>query len=119
VLDSSFERNRAGARGGALYLGFRTTMTASACAFATATDSVVGDDRVARGGYRVGGCDLGGSVCVLAEETDCLAAGGTYRGDGSRCPITNATMQARRGGDLNSDGEVDRTDLAILMLLWR
>jgi hypothetical protein len=119
VLDSSFERNRAGARGGAMYLGFRTSMTASACVFATATDSVVGDDQVARGGYRVGGCDLGGSVCVLAEETDCLAAGGTYRGDGSRCPIANATMQARRGGDLNSDGEVDRTDLAILMLLWR
>ncbi len=119
VLDSSFERNRAGARGGALYLGFRTSMTASACAFATTTDSVVGNDQVARADYRLGACDLGGNICVLAEKPDCLAAGGTYRGDGTRCPRADATMQARRGGDLNNDGEVDRSDLGILMLLWR
>jgi predicted outer membrane repeat protein len=119
VLDCEFERNRAGARGGAMYLGFRTSMTASACAFATTTDSVVGNDQVARAAYRVGGCDLGASVCVQAEEVDCLAAGGRYRGDGSICPKSDTTQVARRGGDLNSDGAVDRTDLAILMLLWR
>ncbi len=119
VLDSSFERNHAGARGGALYLGFRTSMTASACEFATTTDSVIGNDQVARAGYRLGACDLGGDVCVLSEKSDCLAAGGTYRGNGSRCPAPDATQQARRGGDLNNDGEVDRSDLGILMLLWR
>lgn len=119
VLDSTFERNRAGGRGGALYLGFRASMTASACVFETTTDSVIGNDQVARAGYRLGACDLGGDVCVLSEKSDCLAAGGAYRGDGSRCPSPDTTQQARRGGDLNNDGEVDRADLGILMLLWR
>ncbi|MDG1837204.1 MAG: right-handed parallel beta-helix repeat-containing protein [Phycisphaerales bacterium] len=118
ILDSSFERNRAGSHGGAVYFGFRTSMMASGCIFKTATDSIDGVHQVARVDKRVGACTLGNGACVLAEGADCEAAGGTFRGEGTRC-MAGGVQQARHGGDLDQDGRVDRRDLAILMLLWR
>lgn len=118
ILDSTFERNFAGGRGGALYLGFRTSMTASACSFEAKTDSVVGGDEIVRGEAYLGVCDLSATVCVLSEKSDCLAAGGIFRGKGTRCPAVDTTMQARQDGDLNNDGDVNRSDMGILMLLW-
>ena len=119
VLDSSFARNRAGNRGGALYLGFRTSMTASACEFVSTTDSVVGGEAVARGVNRVGACELSRGICVESEEEECVDAGGVFRGHGTVCPVGDAPQHAPRKGDLNADGDVDRSDLGILMLLWR
>ena len=119
ILDSSFERNRAGSRGGAVYFGFRTSMVASGCTFKTATDSIDGVHQVAREDKRLGACSLGNGVCVLAEAADCTVAGGTFRGQGTKCVVPDAVQHARRGGDLDQDGRVDRRDLAILMLLWR
>jgi len=119
ILASAFERNRAGSHGGAVYFGFRTSMTASSCTFKTATETVDGIDVVARADVRRGACDLGSGICVEAEQADCEAAGGSFRGPSTRCTQPDATQQARRGGDLDKDGRIDRRDLAILMLLWR
>ncbi len=119
ILASTFERNRAGSHGGAVYFGFRTSMTASSCDFKTATDTVDGLDVVARADARRGACDLGGGICVESEQADCEAAGGVFRGPSTRCAQPDAVQQARRGGDLDQDGRIDRRDLAILMLLWR
>ena len=80
ILDSSFERNRAGSHGGAVYFGFRTSMEASGCTFKTATDSIDGVHQVAYADKRVGACSLGNGVCVVAEASDCEAAGGAFRG---------------------------------------
>lgn len=118
ILDSSFERNFAGGRGSALYFGFRTFMTVSGCSFESKTGSVVGGDEIVRGEDHLGACDLSDTVCVLSEKADCLAAGGVFRGSGTRCPPSDTVKQARRGGDLDNDGDVDRSDLGILMLLW-
>lgn len=119
LLGGSFERNRAGSHGGALYLGFRTTLQAAACVFASPTDTVAGTSTVARRDLRRGACDLSKDVSVLAEEQDCLAAGGDYHGDGTRVPVPAERELARRRGDLDRDGRVSRRDLAIMMLLWR
>jgi hypothetical protein len=119
ILASTFERNRAGSHGGAVYFGFRTLMTASSCEFKTATDTVDGVDVVARADARRGACDLGEGICVVSEQQDCEAAGGLFRGPGTHCVQRGAVEQARRGGDLDKDGRIDRRDLAILMLLWR
>ena len=119
ILDSSFERNRAGSHGGAVYFGFRTSMEASGCTFKTATDSIDGVHQVAYADKRVGACSLGNGVCVVAEASDCEAAGGAFRGAGTKCMAKGNVQQARDGGDLDHDGRVDRRDLAILMLLWQ
>jgi len=119
VLDSTFDRNRAATSGGAIYSGWRATLTASACTFEDAGDTVVGDTAFARRDLRHGACDLGDQICVVAEEADCLAAAGVYRGDGTDCAAPDPVMQARRKGDLDGDGQVDRRDLSIMMLLWR
>jgi len=119
VLDTTFTRNRAGYQGGAIYFGFRTTMTADACVFHGPSDDVAGGGHVARVDLRSGSCDLGGGVCVTAEQEDCERAGGIYGGDGTSClPVTDRQM-ALREGDFNQDGKIDRTDMAILLLLWR
>lgn len=119
LLDCEFDFNRAGMKGGAIYFGFRATMKVSACAFASPTDGIEGGREMARGDVRRGACDLGEGHCIIAEEDDCLAAAGEFRGLGSRCAKADPVKQAKRGGDLNQDGEIDRSDLAILMLLWR
>ncbi|MCP4759792.1 MAG: hypothetical protein GY894_01240 [Planctomycetes bacterium] len=119
VLGGIFERNRAGSHGGAVYLGFRTTLQAAACQFVSPTDTIDGTSTIARSNLRRGACDLSEDVTVLAEEYDCVSAGGEYRGDGTRCPSPSKDQLARRRGDLNRDGRVSRRDLAIMMLLWR
>ena len=119
LLGGVFERNRAGSHGGAVYLGFRTTMLAAACQFVSPTDTIDGTTAIARRDLRRGACDLSEAVTVLAEEHDCVAAGGQYRGDGTRCPSPSESQLARRRGDLDRDGRVSRRDLAIMMLLWR
>ena len=119
VLDCDFVRNRAGSQGGALYLGFRTAMTASACTMQSPTDTVGGQQVVHRVDRSRGACDLGDQICIVAEQTDCEQAGGVYGGHGSSCVAKNPDAVARRSGDLDRDGEVNGRDLAIMMLLWR
>ena len=119
VLDSTFERNRSGGDGGALYLGFRTQMRASACVYESPTDTVGGRGQFTRQEHRYGGCALGGGLCIIAEEEDCLAAGGAFQGRGSVCPQQSETDVARQSGDLNRDGEINRRDAALMLLLWR
>ena len=119
VLDTVFERNRAVTSGGAIYSGWRATLSASACRFNDPGDTVVGGTSLTRRDLRRGACDLGDQICVVAEERDCLAAAGIYKGDGSQCAAPDPVLQARRRGDLDGDGKVDRRDLSIMMLLWR
>ena len=119
VLDTSFDRNRAGFQGGAIYFGYRTAMTADACIFGGPSDNVSGSGHVARIDTRQGRCDLDAGVCVTAEKDDCELAGGRYGGDGTECLPVSDRQIAIRQGDFNSDGQVDKTDMAILLLLWR
>lgn len=119
VLDTTFTRNRAGYQGGAIYFGFRSTTTADACVFHGPSDDVAGGGHVARVDMRSGSCDLGSGICVTAEQEDCELAGGTYGGDGTSCLPVSKQQLAIREGDFNQDGKIDRSDMAILLLLWR
>jgi hypothetical protein len=63
----------------------------------------------------VGACCLVGS-CAALIETDCLAAGGTYLGDGTDCD--DAECAAPCPGDSNGDGSVDVADLLVVLAAW-
>jgi len=60
----------------------------------------------------VGACCLPDDSCSLRSELNCLALGGTYHGDNTRCtPVNPCESCCENRGDANHDGVVDVSDL--------
>jgi len=115
----TFERNSAAFKGGAVYSSYRSDPVFAECRFETPSDEIVG-----RRGVRMasiiqsGACCLGGG-CIVAEKESCIEAGGAFSGNGSICEPTITLCPTSVEGDLNRDGDVDRRDMAVLMMLWK
>jgi len=115
----TFARNTAAFKGGAVYSAYRSDTVMADCRFLTQTDDVAGRRGVSLSATTIhGACCIGGG-CVVATRTDCENAGGVFSGEGSICETTVTTCPEALQGDLNNDGEVDRVDMAVLMLLWK
>ena len=115
----TFERNTAAFKGGAVYSAYRSDPVFAECMFMTPSDEHVG-----RHGIRMasiiqsGACCLGGG-CIVAEKESCIEAGGAFVGNGSVCEPTITLCPIQLEGDLNGDGDVNRKDMAVLMMLWK
>ena len=115
----TFSRNTASFRGGAIYSAYRSDAVLAECLFMTPSDDVVGRKGLIPGSIlQKGACCLG-EGCIVAERIDCVDAGGSFFGQGSACGDTLARCERRVQGDLDGDGDVDRKDMAVLMMLWK
>ncbi len=61
-----------------------------------------------------GACCLGGEICELETESDCLAAGGVWYGAGTACD-PNPCGVVLCPGDMDCDGAVDFDDMDLLV----
>jgi len=119
ILECSFTRNMAAFKGGAIYVAYRSDSVMANCRFLTQSDDVAGRRGVVANRSMIhGACCLGGN-CIVASQADCENAGGAFSGEGSVCDETVTRCTKPIYGDLNKDGEIDRTDMAVLMLLWQ
>lgn len=114
-----FSRNTAAFKGGAVYSAYRSDAVMADCRFITPTDDVAGRMGVTKGSSKLSGACCLGSDCIIAEQQACIDAGGSFVGNGSICEKTITYCPTGNEGDLNRDGEVDRTDLAVLLKLWK
>lgn len=115
----SFARNTAAFKGGAIYIAYRSKPVLNDCVFITQTDDVAGHRGVQMASMdRSGACCVGGG-CIIASKSACDDAGGIFSGRGTHCQIEESACPKAVKGDLNRDGVVDRTDVAVLMLIWR
>ena len=64
----------------------------------------------------LGACCLPSGDCVVTTESSCLAAGGSYFGDGTVC--ADVECGAPCVGDVNGDGVVNVNDLLIVLAAW-
>ncbi len=119
LTSCSFVRNAAAFKGGAIYIAYRSNPIMHDCVFVTQADDVAGRRGVQMASKdQTGACCVGGG-CIIASKSACEDAGGEFSGRGTRCSIEEQTCSRRMKGDLNHDGTVDRTDMAVLMLIWR
>lgn len=70
-----------------------------------------------------GACCFSTGFCLVLKEADCLLTGSTWAGAGSNCADGNSNgsadaCEAGNPADLNNDGHVDASDLAILLGAW-
>jgi predicted outer membrane repeat protein len=119
ISECSFARNTAAFKGGAVYIAYRSDSVIANCRFLTQTDDVAGRRGIVSIAPMIrGACCLGGG-CIVALEADCEKAGGAFSGGGSTCDETVMRCPEDIQGDLNQDGQINRTDMAVLMLLWK
>ncbi len=69
-----------------------------------------------------GGCCFPNGFCLTLTEADCQSVGATWHGPGTNCADTNGNGHAdvceSNPADLDGDGHVGATDLAILLGKW-
>ncbi|MBL9120517.1 MAG: hypothetical protein JNL80_11455 [Phycisphaerae bacterium] len=70
-----------------------------------------------------GACCFSTGFCLVLKEADCLLTGSTWAGAGTNCADGNSNGSADacevgNPADLNNDGTVDASDLAILLGAW-
>ena len=115
----TFERNSAAFKGGAVYIAYRSDPVFAECRFMTPSDEIVGPrGTMMASNIQTGACCLGGG-CIVVEKEACIEAGGSFSGNGSVCEPTITLCPEIVEGDLNGDGDVNRRDMAVLMMLWK
>lgn len=71
-----------------------------------------------------GACCFSNGFCLVLKEADCLLTGATWAGAGTTCADGNgdgkadACVPPSNPADLNHDGHVNASDLAILLGAW-
>ncbi|MCH2148269.1 MAG: right-handed parallel beta-helix repeat-containing protein [Phycisphaerales bacterium] len=115
----TFSRNAASFRGGAIYSGYRSDAVLAECLFTTPSDDVAGRKGVVPASILQRGACCLGEGCIIAEQVACIDAGGSFVGQGSVCEDTITHCDVSVKGDLDGDGDVDRKDMAVLMMLWK
>ncbi len=70
-----------------------------------------------------GACCFPTGFCLVLKEADCLLAGATWKGAGTTCVDGNGNGTAdaceqANPADLNADGHVNASDLAIMLGSW-
>ena len=120
ISSCTFFNNAATYKGGAIYHGYRsgTLVEDGTSRFQTDNDDIAGGGYLLGVAHPQGACCIGGS-CIEVEEGPCVDAGGVWAGANSKCSeVMAAFCPQPLAGDMNRDGEVDVSDMAILMNIW-
>ena len=122
ISDCSFSDNMATDFGGSIFI-YSSGVDIQNSTFCNSSPNHIEGDYTNSGGNTffddcgIGACCTHNQLtCVEAPETQCLQFGLEFLGEGTTCE--NASCATSCPGDINGDGNVDVTDLMILIAYW-